>query len=60
MSGVVRISEELLPLIDNLIENTPKDDFGIPKYKTRVDVVDDAIKELLKKYGVKPKQRASA
>lgn len=56
MSGLVRISEELLPLIDDLIKMVPKDEFGIPKYKTRIEVINDAVKELLKKYGVKPKE----
>ena len=47
-SGVVRIAEELLPKIDSIVD-TIRDDFGILKFSSRKDFVDEAVKEYLRK-----------
>lgn len=53
MSSVVRISEGLLPWIDAAVEQA-QDGFGVKRYLSRRDVVDDAVKKLLVELGVKP------
>jgi len=47
LSGLVRISDELIPLIDKVID-TSIDEFGIKKFKSRKDLIDEAVKEFLK------------
>jgi len=47
-SGVVRIAEELLPKIDSIVCKV-RDDFGILKYGSRKDFIDEAVKEYLRK-----------
>lgn len=47
-SGVVRIAEELLPKIDSIVDSV-RDDFGILKYSSRKDFVDEAVKDYLRK-----------
>jgi len=51
MSAVVRIAEELLPYLDAAIEQI-RDEFGVQRFKSRVDVVNEAVKEFLKKHSV--------
>ena len=55
MSAVVRISEGLLTWIDAAIDQA-QDTFGVKRYLSRRDVVDDAVKKLLVELGVKPKE----
>jgi len=57
MSTLVRISEELIPWIDAAVEQA-KDELGTPKFKSQREVVDTAIKDLVRKLGVKPKEEA--
>lgn len=53
MSGVVRISKELLPYIDAAIMQV-RDESGAPIFKYRAEVVNAALKEYMKNHGVKP------
>jgi len=52
MYATVRISENLLQWIDAAIEQV-KDEFGERVYRSRRDLIDDAVKRLLKELGVK-------
>ena len=45
----VRVPTELLKAIDEFIK-TQIDEFGLPKYSSKSDVVTEAIKEFLKKH----------
>jgi len=45
---VVKISKELIPYIEKCME-TIKDEFGVPKYKTKMQVLDEAVRDFLKK-----------
>jgi hypothetical protein len=51
MSGVTKIDENLLPLIDHATERI-KDTIGLQKYRSRRAFVDEAVKELLLREGV--------
>jgi len=46
MSAVVRVAEELLPWMDKAVDSI-KDEYGVPKFKTRKDLVDSAVKAFL-------------
>jgi len=48
-STTVRIATELIEPIDNLLRNA-KDEFGIPLFRSRCDLITKAVKEFLKKY----------
>jgi len=43
---VVRIRAELIPLIDKIVDEN-KDRFGIQKYRSRQEVVSQALREFL-------------
>ncbi len=58
MYATVRISENLLQWIDAAIEQV-KDEFGERKYRSRRDLIDDAVKRLLKELGVKIPEEVS-
>jgi len=49
----VRISEELLPHIDKAVEES-RDAFGVRRYLSRRQFVDEAVKRLLQIRGVTP------
>jgi len=55
MSAVVRIADELLPYLDAAIDQV-QDEFGMKRYRSRADVVNDAVKELIKKLAIQPKE----
>lgn len=55
MSSVVRIADELLPYLDAAVEQV-QDEFGMKRYRSRADVVNDAVKELVKKLAIRPKE----
>lgn len=57
MSGLIRIAEELLPWVDAVVDQC-QNEFGGKKYGSRKDVIDDAVKRLVKELGVKPKEAA--
>jgi len=44
----VKIPEPLALVVDKYVEKA-KDEFGIPKFRSRADFVETAIRELLKK-----------
>jgi hypothetical protein len=44
---VVRIATELLSPIDNAVK-TAKDEFGVKRFKSRKDVVDEAVRRFLR------------
>ncbi|MEM0313940.1 MAG: ribbon-helix-helix domain-containing protein [Candidatus Bathyarchaeia archaeon] len=46
--GVVRVPISLISQIEKLVENE-KDEFGLPKYRSKSDAVTEAIKEFLRK-----------
>jgi len=48
-SITVRIAAELIEPIDRLIKNA-KDEFGMPLFRNRCDLITKAVKEFLKKY----------
>jgi len=52
MGVAIKISEEFLPWIDSAIKQV-KDEFGVRRYRTIKDVVDDAVKRLIKEVGIK-------
>lgn len=54
--ATVRVPMELLSRIEKLL-NDEKDEFGMPKFHSRSEIVAEAIKEFLKKHqpDVKPK-----
>ena len=43
----MRLRAELLPHIEKAIEQE-KDEFGVPRFRSRADFVTEAVKELLK------------
>lgn len=45
----VRVPTEILKAIDEFMKNQI-DEFGLPKYRSKSDVVTEAIKEFLKKH----------
>jgi len=45
-TDIVRIRAELIPLIDDVVDNE-KDEYGIERYHSRKDVVSQAVKEFL-------------
>jgi len=47
--ATVRIPAELLSKIEQLIKEE-KDEFGMPKYRSKSELVAEAIKEFLKKH----------
>ena len=47
--SVVRIPAELLVMIEKIVREE-KDQFGMPKYHSRSEVVTEAVKEFLKKH----------
>ena len=55
MSAVVRIADELLPYLDAAVEQV-QDEFGMRRYRSRADVVNDAVKELVKKLAIRPRE----
>ena len=48
-SITVRIAAELTEPVDRLIKNA-KDEFGMPLFRSRCDLITKAVKEFLKKY----------
>ena len=46
--SVVRIPAELLVIIEKMVREE-KDQFGMPKYRSRSEVVTEAVKEFLSK-----------
>ena len=46
--AVVKISPELLPAIDKAVEET-KDEFNVKRFKSRRELVDEAVRQYLKK-----------
>lgn len=54
--ATVRIRCEVIPFLDELIMNA-KDEFGIPIFSSRQEVVTEAVRELLRKY--KPKTQVN-
>lgn len=50
--ATVRIRCEVIPFLDELVMDA-KDEFGIPIFSSRQEVVTEAVRELLRKY--KPK-----
>lgn len=59
MSATVRIANELLPYIDDVVEGE-KDEFGMLKYRSRADFVNEAVKEFLNKHGVNTREGEEA
>ena len=53
-SITVRIAAELIEPIDYLIKEV-KDEFGIPLFRSRCDLITKAVKEFLKKYNAAEK-----
>jgi len=51
--SLVRISEELLPHIDKAVEEC-RDSYGVRRYHSRRQFVDEAVKRLLRESGVTP------
>jgi len=47
--ATVRIRSEILPFLDQLVMDA-KDEFGIPLFSSRQEVVTEAVRELLRKY----------
>ena len=45
--GVVKISPELFPAIDKVVEET-KDEYGVRRFKSRRELVDEAVRQFLK------------
>jgi hypothetical protein len=45
--AVVKIAPELLPLLDQVAEKS-KDEFGVRRYRSRKDVVDEAVRRFLR------------
>lgn len=45
----VKVARELLPLADKLVK-TAKNDFGMPVYRSRSDVVTKALAEFLRNH----------
>jgi hypothetical protein len=52
-SETQRIDSKLIPLIDRAIVEV-KDQFEIPKFKSRREVIDEAVKRFLLENGVCP------
>ena len=48
----VRIDEEMIPLLEELIENV-RDEFDMPLFRNKSDAVTKGLKEFLKKYSKK-------
>jgi len=53
LSAVVRIAEELLPWIDAAVKQA-RNEFGGQKYRNKKDVVDDAVKRLIRELKLIP------
>lgn len=48
--GVVRVPVSLMMKLEELIKNE-KDEFGLPRYRSKSDAVAEAIKEFLRRHG---------
>jgi hypothetical protein len=58
-SETQRIDSKLIPLIDRAMKEI-KDQFGTVKYRSRREVMDDAIKRFLLENGVCPTEEVPA
>ena len=45
----VKIRREVIPGLEHIVEKV-KDEFGIPKFRSKADAVTEAVKEFLHKY----------
>ncbi|MEM3439429.1 MAG: hypothetical protein QXG32_00730 [Candidatus Bathyarchaeia archaeon] len=49
----VRIDRKVLERMVKLLEHPPRDEFGVPLYRSRKDIVNAAVKEFLRQRNVK-------
>ena len=55
----VRIDERLVPKIDEAV-NDLKDEYGIPEYRSRADLVETAVRKFLKELPKQPQKPRNA